>query len=125
MVYHSSAKACHYLAQLVGPGLRNAVPEKFITPDMCTPIFPNTDHPAGRPAVHTEPLFPFANHCHWFGPDMALEVRVKIATDEEICGPAVGEPLRTQQKIGFTGMMARMEAYDMWRVEETDVSTME
>ena len=130
-MYHS-AKACHYVAALIGPGLRDAIPEEFITPDMCTPIFPNTDHPAGRPPVHTEPPFPFANCCHWFGPDMDLEVRVKIATDEEICEPCRpldGEPLspnpesmppRTRRKMGFNGMMTRMQAYDVWRVVEME-----
>ena len=96
---------------------------------MCTPIFPNTDHPAGRPPVHTEPPFPFTNCCHWFGPGMVLEVRVKIATDEEICGPVDGEPPpsgpdrmppQIRRKFGFMGMMARMQVYDVWRVEEME-----
>ena len=126
MVYHS-AKACHYSAMLIGSSLRNAIPEEFITPDMCTPIFPNIDHPAGRPAVHTEPPFPFTNCYHWFGPDMDIEVRVKITTDEEICEPVTGElpssagsMPRTRRKMGFMGMMSDMQAYDVWRVKEME-----
>ena len=54
---------------------------------------------------------------------------MKIATDEEICGPVDGEPLssgpdrrppQTRRKFGFMGMMARMQAYDVWRVEEME-----
>ena len=123
------AKACHYSAMLIGPSLRSAIPEQFITSDMCTPIFPNTDHPTGYPPVHTEPPFPFTNCYHWFGPDMDIQVRVKITSDEEICGPVDGEPSpsgsrnmlpRTRRKMGFMGMMAEMQEYALWRVEEME-----
>ncbi len=45
--------------------------------DMCAPIFPNVEHPAGRTPVHSTPRFPYNNCFHWFGWDLDLEVRVK------------------------------------------------
>ena len=47
---------------------------------MCIPIFPNTEHPTGRPCVRTEPEFPFSHCYHWFCPDFACYVRVKNGT---------------------------------------------
>ena len=48
--------------------------EQGITPDMCTPIFPNAARPAGREPLQTTPMFPYANcyHCT----DACIDVRV-------------------------------------------------
>ncbi|KAJ8462579.1 hypothetical protein ONZ51_g10812 [Trametes cubensis] len=79
-----------YMAYVVGPGLRPAVPEWCLTSDMCTPIYPNTSHPSGtREAVRPEPSFPFSNCYHWHGRDVQVEVRVmndgqSYAKDERI-----------------------------------------
>ena len=66
-----------YTVDIVGPGLRPDRPEDCFTPEMCIPIFPNSNHPSGRPPVRTEPEFPFSNCYHWFCPDMQLTLRVK------------------------------------------------
>ncbi|TFK83906.1 hypothetical protein K466DRAFT_474879, partial [Polyporus arcularius HHB13444] len=62
--------------RLVAPSLPSADEERCITPDMCTPIFPNTTHPHGRPPLNPEPSgsFPYTNCYHW--PDLELDVRV-------------------------------------------------
>ncbi|EED80645.1 predicted protein [Postia placenta Mad-698-R] len=49
------------LVRLAGLGMPKDQPEQFITSDMCVPIFPATEHPAGRrPSRPTKP-FPFAS----------------------------------------------------------------
>ncbi|KAI9067502.1 hypothetical protein FKP32DRAFT_1601141 [Trametes sanguinea] len=59
------------------PCLRAEDPQKGLTADMCTPIFPNTHHPNGRAPVHPEPegIFPYDNCFHWFQP---VETKVRI-----------------------------------------------
>ena len=66
-----------YEVCLVGPGPRKN--GEHITSDMCIPIFPATQHPAGRHPVHAQPAFPFSNCYHWFGPEMMFSLRVKTA----------------------------------------------
>ena len=62
---------------MVGRGLRTEVPEKCITSDMCTPIFPNTFHPSGvREPIHPEQPFPLEDCYHWNGIDMQVDLRV-------------------------------------------------
>ncbi|KAI0350636.1 hypothetical protein OH77DRAFT_1439750 [Trametes cingulata] len=65
-----------YLAYLVGPDPRPEEPENFITSDMYIPIFPNTNHPAGRAPVRPNSPFPFPNCSHWVGWDMERQIRV-------------------------------------------------
>lgn len=49
------------LVRLAGLGMPKDEPEQFITSDMCVPIFPATEHPAGRrPSRPTKP-FPFSD----------------------------------------------------------------
>lgn len=62
---------------LVGAGLRPEDPDNNVTPDMCVPIYPASQHPHGRAPVRTDPCFPFDNCYHWFGDDMAIQIRVK------------------------------------------------
>ncbi|RPD56389.1 hypothetical protein L226DRAFT_513177 [Lentinus tigrinus ALCF2SS1-7] len=64
---------------LIGPCLRPAHNEQCVTADMCTPIYPNQDHPAGRAPVHTEPPFPFDN-CHFWS-RTKMKVRVCPRTE--------------------------------------------
>ena len=66
-----------YFVDILGPGLRPSRPEDCFTPEMCIPIFPNSNHPAGRPPIRTEPEFPFSNCYQWFCPDVQLTVRIK------------------------------------------------
>ncbi|RPD57858.1 hypothetical protein L226DRAFT_494874 [Lentinus tigrinus ALCF2SS1-7] len=76
-----------YFIYVVGPGLRPEKPERCYTADMCMPIFPNTEHPAGRPSIRTVPEFPFSNCYHWFGPDISFKTRVKNGTYPESDDP--------------------------------------
>ncbi|KAL7277708.1 hypothetical protein ACG7TL_008643 [Trametes sanguinea] len=64
----------------IATGLRAENPGRAITPDMCIPIFPNTDHPANR--VPMQPMRPFPyTHCyHWF--DSILQVRVRSRPEQ-------------------------------------------
>ncbi|EIW54191.1 uncharacterized protein TRAVEDRAFT_51911 [Trametes versicolor FP-101664 SS1] len=66
-----------YMVHLVGPGLRPEDPEYCFTPDMCIPIYPNTQHPSGtREPLRPQPSFPFANCYHWIGPDVVMDLRI-------------------------------------------------
>ncbi|KAI0645081.1 hypothetical protein C8Q79DRAFT_1119835 [Trametes meyenii] len=65
-----------YLVHMVGPDPRPAEPENFVTSDMCIPIYPNTNHPTGRPPIHASPEFPVSKCCHWIGFDLERKVRV-------------------------------------------------
>ena len=41
---------------------------------MCTPIFPNESHPSGRPALHTEPQFPYLGCYIWTFAEIGVRV---------------------------------------------------
>ena len=60
----------------IGTTLRPADSERDITPEMVTPIAPNTQNARGRQPVHTLTPFPFANCYHWI--DNNISVRVKV-----------------------------------------------
>ncbi|RPD56397.1 hypothetical protein L226DRAFT_573935 [Lentinus tigrinus ALCF2SS1-7] len=64
---------------LIGPCLRPAHEEQCVTPDMCTPIYPNCNHPTGRAVIHTEPPFPFDNCYFWSG----LKMKIRVCPQEE------------------------------------------
>ncbi|KAI0629485.1 hypothetical protein C8Q77DRAFT_1065328 [Trametes polyzona] len=66
-----------FIASPIATTLRDPDPEKHYTPDMCVPIFPNTDHPTGRPAVRSERLFPFPHCYHWIDTNTIIRVRQK------------------------------------------------
>ncbi|RPD56396.1 hypothetical protein L226DRAFT_468618 [Lentinus tigrinus ALCF2SS1-7] len=59
---------------LVGPHLRPAVDEDCVSQEMCSPIFPNTNHPKGRVPVRTQPDFPF-NGCYFWS-KTSMKIRV-------------------------------------------------
>ncbi|KAI9067445.1 hypothetical protein FKP32DRAFT_1755120 [Trametes sanguinea] len=60
--------------------LRAENPERGITPDMCIPIYPNTEHPAGRTPMRPMRPFPYAHCYHWF--DCILQVRVRSRPEQ-------------------------------------------
>lgn len=65
------------MVHLVGPGLRPEDPKYCFTPDMCIPIYPNTQHPSGtREPLRPTPSFPFGNCYHWIGPDVVMDLRI-------------------------------------------------
>ncbi|KAI0664028.1 hypothetical protein C8Q70DRAFT_214900 [Cubamyces menziesii] len=68
-----------YQVSLIGPCLRQEVPQRGITPDMAIPIYPNTNHPRGRSPVRTETPFPFPNCYHWI--DNMTTVRIRRIDD--------------------------------------------
>ncbi|OSX63390.1 hypothetical protein POSPLADRAFT_1055452 [Postia placenta MAD-698-R-SB12] len=49
------------LVRFVGLGMPQDQPDQFVTPDMCVPVFPATEHPAGRRSFQPSKPFPFSN----------------------------------------------------------------
>ncbi|KAH9851159.1 hypothetical protein C2E23DRAFT_261375 [Lenzites betulinus] len=70
-----------FAVALVGPRIRPANRKQALTPDMCTPIYPNEAHPTGRVSLHPEPAFPFKNCYFWYR--VGLDVRIRSKPD---CG---------------------------------------
>ncbi|EIW54207.1 uncharacterized protein TRAVEDRAFT_132815, partial [Trametes versicolor FP-101664 SS1] len=54
-----------YELNIIAPSLCEDDAAKGITADMCTPIFPNDKHPAGREPLRPEKPFPYTNCYHW------------------------------------------------------------
>lgn len=69
-----------YAVNVVAPCLREEDAETRITADMCSPIYPNTQHPAGREPLRPDKPFPYANCYHWSGVEMDIRV---LARPEE------------------------------------------
>ncbi|EIW51216.1 uncharacterized protein TRAVEDRAFT_25143, partial [Trametes versicolor FP-101664 SS1] len=98
-----------YMVCLVGPGLRPAYPDLYITPDMCILILPNTGHPmADREALRSDPPFPFGNFYHWSASDMRLDIRVVNDGRDYGVGP------RTTLPVGQHVKMVGIQNRDMW-----------
>ncbi|KZP32178.1 hypothetical protein FIBSPDRAFT_944250 [Athelia psychrophila] len=53
-----------YRIHLLRSGLPKSSPEEFIEVDMCTPVFPNTDHRSRKPLTPSEPLPIGWTHCY-------------------------------------------------------------
>lgn len=86
--------------------------EGHVTSEMCIPIYPNTSHPSGRAAVHTEPPFPYDNCYHWSSArDVGVRVRPRQTGhfDDDI---AVKTRIRDERELW------RMVARDCTKVEE-------
>ncbi|KAL1937880.1 hypothetical protein VTO73DRAFT_12773 [Trametes versicolor] len=99
-----------YMAYLIGPGLRPENPKLCITPDMCIPIYPNTQHPVeDRETLRSDPPFPFGNCYHWFGPDMWLDLR--IVNDGRDYSAETRTMLPPDQHVKMVGIQGR----DIWR----------
>ncbi|KZP11591.1 hypothetical protein FIBSPDRAFT_756493 [Athelia psychrophila] len=54
----------NYLIHLLRSGLPKSSPKEFIEEDMCTPVFPNTDHPFREPLTPSDPLPIGWTHCY-------------------------------------------------------------
>ncbi|KZP05927.1 hypothetical protein FIBSPDRAFT_765180 [Athelia psychrophila] len=54
----------NYVIHLLRSGLPKSSPEEFIEEDMCTPVFPNTDHPFREPLTPSDPLPIGWTHCY-------------------------------------------------------------
>ncbi|TFK69074.1 hypothetical protein BDN72DRAFT_740496, partial [Pluteus cervinus] len=61
---------------LVGRGMPERIEEEGVEPDMCTPILPATNHPAGRKPLQTNKPFPFDN-CYTHTHVSVARVRIK------------------------------------------------
>lgn len=81
-----------YAVNVVAPCLREEDPEKRITADMCSPIYPNSQHPAGREPLRPDKPFPYANCYHWSGVEM--DIRVLARPEEFDQNQAIALPLR-------------------------------
>lgn len=81
-----------YAVNVVAPCLREEDAEKRITADMCSPIYPNSQHPAGREPLRPDKPFPYANCYHWSGVEM--DIRVLARPEEFDQNQAIALPLR-------------------------------
>ncbi|KAF7974933.1 hypothetical protein HWV62_10977 [Athelia sp. TMB] len=54
----------NYLVHLLRSGLPKSSSEEFIEKDMCTPVFPNTDHPSREPIIPSSPFPAGWTHCY-------------------------------------------------------------
>ncbi|KAI9067499.1 hypothetical protein FKP32DRAFT_1673043 [Trametes sanguinea] len=70
----------------IAPCLGAEDPERGLTSDMCTPIFPNTSHPNGRPPVRPEGHFPYSNCYHWVLMETTVRVRARQESFDETDG---------------------------------------
>lgn len=81
-----------YAVNVVAPSLREEDAGKRITAEMCSPIYPNTQHPAGREPLRPDKPFPYANCYHWSGVEM--DIRVLARPEEFDQNQAIALPLR-------------------------------
>ncbi|KAL1937863.1 hypothetical protein VTO73DRAFT_12756 [Trametes versicolor] len=81
-----------YAVNVIAPSLREEDAAKRITVDMCTPIYPNTQHPTGREPLRPDKSFPYANCYNWSGVEM--EIRVLARPEEFDQNQAIALPLR-------------------------------
>lgn len=55
-------------------GLSQPTPASPVEPHMCVPVFPNTEHPHNRPAVHTTKPLPWSDCYHPTSPSFQFRV---------------------------------------------------
>ncbi|KAI0692637.1 hypothetical protein C8T65DRAFT_586463 [Cerioporus squamosus] len=58
----------------IATSLRPPNEDDYVTPEMCTPIFPNSTHPEDRTPLRTLPAFPFDNCYFWSGVKMKIRI---------------------------------------------------
>lgn len=66
---------------MIAPSLCEEDAAKGITADMCTPIYPNNKHPAGREPLRPEKPFPYTNCSHWCN---TLEIEIHVLPRPEL-----------------------------------------
>ena len=66
-----------FQVSLIGITLRPEDPKEGITPDMVTPIAPDTEHPRGREPVVPGKPFPFKSCFHWVDNDASVRIKVR------------------------------------------------
>ncbi|OJT08376.1 hypothetical protein TRAPUB_715 [Trametes pubescens] len=70
-----------YELNVIAPSLCEEDAARGITADMCTPIYPNNKHPAGREPLRPEKPFPYTNCYHWCN---ALEIEIRVLPRPEL-----------------------------------------
>ena len=80
--------------------LRDVEERYGCTPEMCMPIYPNEMHPTGRPALHTEPAFPYSGCYIW----TFAETSVRVAPREEGWNPREAALLPPIQRVKMKRM---------------------
>lgn len=63
---------------MLRPNLPAPLPKKFITSDMCIPVFPNTQHPSREP-IQPVPAIPWSNAYHAAFENAELRVHSALA----------------------------------------------
>ncbi|KAI0365070.1 hypothetical protein BV20DRAFT_955007 [Pilatotrama ljubarskyi] len=81
----------------VAPCLRPEEPDRGLTSDMSVAIYPNQNHPTGRPPVHPEPAFPYGNCYHWVSFSIDIRVRARPELFDE--SRAVNLPPKEQVEM--------------------------
>ncbi|KAI0629491.1 hypothetical protein C8Q77DRAFT_1140655 [Trametes polyzona] len=71
----------------IGTTLRPEDKDSGITADMVVPIYPNTVHPNGRPAIPTETPFPFSNCYFWIDTRLVVRIRRKAHRYDDTGAP--------------------------------------
>ncbi|KAL1945496.1 hypothetical protein VTO73DRAFT_2347 [Trametes versicolor] len=85
-------------ARPIGPQLPPANEEEGYTPEMCIPIYPNTNHPTGRAPIRPRRPFPYGNCYHWN--DNTIHIRVRARPEGFDETNAVKISARTELLIG-------------------------
>ncbi|KAI0740883.1 hypothetical protein C8Q76DRAFT_206040 [Earliella scabrosa] len=96
----------------VAPSSPQRDDEQRITPEMCTPIFPNAARPAGREPLRTTPIFPYTNcyHCT----DACIDVRVLARPEGFIEEEATKLPADQRAILGRNFAQDRADTYTNW-----------
>ena len=85
---------------------------------MCTPIFPNESHPTDRPALHTEPEFPYPGCYIW----TFAEIGVRVISRQEGWKPkeAVMLPPLYQVRMNMLWDLDHAEGEAATKLSSTD-----
>ncbi|OJT06556.1 hypothetical protein TRAPUB_2633 [Trametes pubescens] len=84
----------------IGPHLPPSRKAKGYTPEMCIPIYPNSNHPTGREPVHPERPFPYGNCYHWIATKVRIRVRGRPEGFDET--NAISLSTKTELLMGST-----------------------
>lgn len=101
---------------MLRPGLPPARPDKFMTSDMCIPVFPNTDHPSRAPLQPVSAI-PWVNAYHAAFDHVILRVRAALADK------TLATVLSKSERMHLTLACARDNERRRDSIEETSAYT--